>query len=454
MKRKIVSLLLAASMLTACLTGCGGSSGSESGATSGGGSSEQAAPDVEEDGAGGDEGASSGEGSASSGAVEIEFVNQKREAADTFQAIVDEFNGANPDVHVTLNTTPDGSGVLMTRASSDTLPDIMMHWPTDAQFVQFANEGLLADLSGKEYTGNVVDSYVEDMKMEDGGVYCLPISLNFMGVYFNVDKFEEAGFEVPGTWGDMIAICDEIVARGEVPFLLPNKDSWTVSQLWDNIGGKDRGGYADLYAGLDDGSQSYATDPIAIDSLEKMVLLTEKYSQGDTLSLGYDQAINDFATGGSYMFIQGSWALPSIEAANADVKVEMFPMPNEGGDMKQPVGVDCAICVSAKAAGDAAKSEAVDRFMTFLFSTESGQKYSDMDHSPSAIKGVTADIPQDKRVLDLIDTAGVIDLAVPPTGLEDTKRTEIQNVFMGTSVDEFLTWLDGEWKAAREAEGQ
>lgn len=57
--------------------------------------------------------------------------------------------------------------------------------------------------------------------------------------------------------------------KGEVPFLLPNKDSWTVSQLWDNIGGKDRGGYTDFYAGLDDGSQSYAADAIANDSMEK-----------------------------------------------------------------------------------------------------------------------------------------------------------------------------------------
>lgn len=154
------------------------------------------------------------------------------------------------------------------------------------------------------------------------------------------------------------------------------------------------------------------------------------------------------------MFIQGSWALPSIQAANPDANVEMFPMPNNSGDMKQPVGVDCAICVSAKAAADPAKSEAVDKFMAYLFSTEAGQMYSDMDHSPSAITGVTADIPQDKLVLDLIDKAGVLDLAVPPTGFEDTKRSEIQNVFMGTSVPDFLSQLDEDWKTAREAEAQ
>lgn len=442
MKRKIISLLLTAAMVTVSLMGCGKADAPDSAASRPAAESET--------------GSKTGQagGGTSDKAVEIEFVNQKREAADTFQAIVDRFNATNSDVHVTLNTTPDGSGVLMTRASSDTLPDLMTHWPIDAQYVQFAKEGLLADLSGKEYTKNVVDSYLEEIRMADGGIYCMPISLSFMGIYYNVDKFAEAGFEVPGTWGELIAICDSIVAKGEIPFLLPNKDSWTVSQLWDNISGKDRGSYTELYAGLNDGTLTYAADPIAKASLEKMVLLTEKYSQGDTLSLGYDQAINDFATGGAYMFIQGNWALPSIEAANPEINVEIFPMPNDSGDMKQPTDVDCGICVSAKAAEDETKSAAIDKFMAFMFSTEGGQIYADMDHSPSAIKGVTADIPQGKRVLDLIETAGVLDLNAPPAGLEDSKRTEIQNIFMGTGVDEFLTWLDAEWQSALAAEAQ
>lgn len=432
MKKKGISMLLVASMMIAVLGGCGTEA-------------EKSAPEAD---------GTEGSASAEEAVVELEFVNQKREAADTFQVLVDEFNAANPDVHVTLNTTPDGSGVLMTRASSGTLPDIMTHWPEDAQYVQFAKEGLLVDMKDKEYTGNVIDSYVEEIKLEDGGVYILPLSLNFMGIYYNVDKFEEAGLSIPSTWDELISVCDEIVAKGEVPFLLPNKDGWTISDLWNNISGKDRGNYKDFYAGLNDGTLSYAEDEIARDSLEKMVLLADEYSQGDTLSLGYDQAINDFATGKSYMFIQGSWALPSIEAANPDINVEIFPMPNDSGDMKQPVGVDSAICVSSKAAEDEVKGTAIDRFMSFLYSKESGQKYSDMDHSPSAIKGVEADIPQGERITELIETAGVLDVCVPPAGLEDSKRNEIQNIFMGTSVDDFLAWLDQEWVAARDAQAE
>lgn len=429
MKRKAVSLALTAAMVAAMAAGCGNASDGGASSASGGGS-----------------------GESKDGVVELEFVNNKREAADTLQKIVDDFNTKNPDIKVTLNTLPDGSGALMTRASSDSLPDLFVHRPTESEYLQIANEELLADLKDKDYTKNIKSTYIDSMTTEDGKVYLLPISLNFMGVFYNVDKFEEAGLSVPATWDELIAVCEQIKARGETPFLFPNKDSWTVSQLWDNISSKERGAYTDFYAGLDDGSQSWSGDAIAKDSLEKMILLTEEYSQGDTLSLGYDQAINDFATGKAYMFAQGSWALPSFESANPDMNVAMFPMPNESGDMKQPVGVDNGICVSAKSAADEKKGPAIDKFLSFLISTEGGQMYADMDHSPSTIEGVTADIPQDQMVLDLIDQVGELDVAVPPVGFEDAKRAEIQNVFMGTSAEDFLALMDDEWKAAREAE--
>ena len=52
----------------------------------------------------------------------------------------------------------------MTRASSDNLPDLMNHWPTDAQFVQFEDEGLLLDLSEKDYMKNIDSKYLDAVK--------------------------------------------------------------------------------------------------------------------------------------------------------------------------------------------------------------------------------------------------------------------------------------------------
>lgn len=443
MKKRIVSAILATAMVATLFAGCSNNNSSSTSSAAKDDSSSKATSSTTESGA---ESTPAGNDGAK---VEIEFLQQKREAVDTFDALIQEFQKQNPNIAVTQNTVPDAGTVLMTRAASNEMPDVLTHWPTDAAYIQFATQGRLKDLTDNACMDNVIDSYKESIKL-DGKYYTVPISLNFMGVFYDVDKFKDGGYEVPKTWDEFINLAKDIQGKGEVAFVLPDKDSWTISQGWDNIGGKDRGGeMGKFYDELRAGTTTYQDDPIAVDSMEKMIELRE-YSQGDTLSLGYDQAINDFATGTGYMFIQGIWALPSIESANPDKNVAMFPMPNDKGDMKQPLGVDVAICAGADTTGD--KADAVDKFLLYLSSTEAAQMYSDKDHSPSCIKGVEAQIPQAQAVLDLIDTAGVLDISAPPAGFEETKRSKLQQVLIDKDVNAFLTTMTEDFLAAAASE--
>lgn len=443
MKKRIVSAILATAMVATLFAGCSNNNSSSTSSAAKDDSSSKATSSTTESGA---ESTPAGNDGAK---VEIEFLQQKREAVDTFDALIQEFQKQNPNITVTQNTVPDAGTVLMTRAASNEMPDVLTHWPTDVAYIQFATQGRLKDLTDNACMDNVIDSYKESIKL-DGKYYTVPISLNFMGVFYDVDKFKDGGYEVPKTWDEFINLAKDIQGKGEVAFVLPDKDSWTISQGWDNIGGKDRGGeMGKFYDELRAGTTTYQDDPIAVDSMEKMIELRE-YSQGDTLSLGYDQAINDFATGTGYMFIQGIWALPSIESANPDKNVAMFPMPNDKGDMKQPLGVDVAICAGADTTGD--KADAVDKFLLYLSSTEAAQMYSDKDHSPSCIKGVEAQIPQAQAVLDLIDTAGVLDISAPPAGFEETKRSKLQQVLIDKDVNAFLTTMTEDFLAAAASE--
>ena len=443
MKKRIVSAILATAMVATLFAGCSNNNSSSTSSAAKDDSSSKTTSSTTESGA---ESTPAGNDGAK---VEIELLQQKREAVDTFDALIQEFQKQNPNITVTQNTVPDAGTVLMTRAASNEMPDVLTHWPADAAYIQFATQGRLKDLTDNACMDNVIDSYKESIKL-DGKYYTVPISLNFMGVFYDVDKFKDGGYEVPKTWDEFINLAKDIQGKGEVAFVLPDKDSWTISQGWDNIGGKDRGGeMGKFYDELRAGTTTYQDDPIAVDSMEKMIELRE-YSQGDTLSLGYDQAINDFATGTGYMFIQGIWTLPSIESANPDKNVAMFPMPNDKGDMKQPLGVDVAICAGADTTGD--KADAVDKFLLYLSSTEAAQMYSDKDHSPSCIKGVEAQIPQAQAVLDLIDTAGVLDISAPPAGFEETKRSKLQQVLIDKDVNAFLTTMTEDFLAAAASE--
>lgn len=352
MKKKIMAVTLCLAMVSTFAVGCGQKNETDSG------KSEE----------------------KSSGKVEIEFVQVKREAAESYTKVIEAFEKENPDIVIKQNVVPDAQEVLMTRASSDSLPDMMNHWPTDAQFVQFEDEGLLLDLSEKDYMKNIDSKYLDAVKAKDGKNYIAPYNVNFMGVYYNKDKFEEAGYTMPTKWDELIALAEEIKAKGETPFILPNKDSWTVSNLWSNIEARDLGSHEDEFEKMKAGEESFETIPEYKSSVEKMIQLLD-YANEDSLALGYDQAINDFANGEGWMFLQGSWTLPSFLSANPDFNVEFTILPNDNGKPIATQAVDTGFCVNAKVADEPEKMEAIDKFLSFALSAEGAQIYTDNDSS-------------------------------------------------------------------------
>lgn len=356
MKKKIMAVTLCLAMVSTFAVGCGQKNETDSG------KSEE----------------------KSSGKVEIEFVQVKREAAESYTKVIEAFEKENPDIVIKQNVVPDAQEVLMTRASSDSLPDMMNHWPTDAQFVQFEDEGLLLDLSEKDYMKNIDSKYLDAVKAKDGKNYIAPYNVNFMGVYYNKDKFEEAGYTMPTKWDELIALAEEIKAKGETPFILPNKDSWTVSNLWSNIEARDLGSHEDEFEKMKAGEESFETIPEYKSSVEKMIQLLD-YANEDSLALGYDQAINDFANGEGWMFLQGSWTLPSFLSANPDFNVEFTILPNDNGKPIATQAVDTGFCVNAKVADEPEKMEAIDKFLSFALSAEGAQIYTDNDKSPSCV---------------------------------------------------------------------
>ena len=173
MKKRLLAIACAAAMVVTMFAGCngGGESSTSSAAQESSGATSSAA----------DESSAAGESSTAeesseaaggelsvSGDVEIEFFQQKREAVDSFQAVIDAFMEQNPNITVTQNVVPDAATVLMTRAATNDIPEVLMHWPTDSQFVQLAQQGRLKVLDDTEALGNVMDNYLEAVKFEDG----------------------------------------------------------------------------------------------------------------------------------------------------------------------------------------------------------------------------------------------------------------------------------------------
>ena len=81
--------------------------------------------------------------SSGSGKIELEFFTQKREAADTFDKIISEFNASQEEIVVKQNIVPDSTSVLMSRAATGDLPDIIqVGGMQDSNTMQFMKEDI------------------------------------------------------------------------------------------------------------------------------------------------------------------------------------------------------------------------------------------------------------------------------------------------------------------------
>ena len=414
--KKILACLIAGLLALSSLSACSGSQ-----------STGDASKPDESQSQGGEEG---GDGEV----VELEFIQQKREAVETFDAVIAKFGESHKNIKVTQNNVADAGQVLMSRAASNTLPDLMTHWPSDATFVTFCKEGRIIDITNEDFAKGMNPAYADPIKV-DGKLYCVPVALNFMGVWYNVDKFEEAGYKVPKTWDDMIKIAEDIKSKGEVAFVLPDKDTWTIDQCMSNIYSKSLGDLTtqEIYDEVGTTDKTFADYPVLVDAAEKMIQLRE-YSDGDTLSLGYDSATSAFATGTGYMFLQGSWVYASLKGSNPDGNFAMFPVPNDDGNPKQTMGVDLAIAGTT----NSKYPDQVKEFLAYMGSVEGAQLYSDLDGSPSCVDGVEPKLDYAKAVIDQFNSNGALSMSFRPGTYQDDYRAETQGLIIDKDVQGWL----------------
>jgi alpha-glucoside transport system substrate-binding protein len=119
--------------------------------------------------------------------------------------------------------TRDLNAVLITRIEGGNPPDIA-GVPGPGQLVEFAREGQMVPLSefmDVDELGELYDeSWLELASYEDElyGIFMKATVKSL--VWYRPDVFEEAGYEVPETWDELIALSDQIVADGGTPWCI------------------------------------------------------------------------------------------------------------------------------------------------------------------------------------------------------------------------------------------
>ena len=366
--------------------------------------------------------------------LEIEFFQQKGEEGPQkgYQEIIDKFNKENPDIKITMNTVPDAGTVLTSRISSGDIPVIFSDYSTQTQFKQKVANGYVQDLSGQDFLNNVDSSSLKMTVQEDGDYYALPYSRNYIGVYYNVQMFEDNGIEVPKTWQEFTDACDKLKAAGITPMGLHGKDPGRVGHTFQacTIAWAPDG--VETIEKAVKGETKIADSDEFRSVFEKMKTLLS-YANDDALALSDTQCYENFMNGQYAMLITGSYARGTIQALNPDLKLGVFPLPNDTyEDTKTLSGIDAAICVSAQASDE--EKTAAYKFLSYLAQPDNAQIFCDYDGAPSAITGVKNNDGGIAPMIEMINAGQTHDWMA--STIDNSVITDLYNVVQGFWADQ------------------
>ena len=380
-------------------------------------------------------------GAQEDGIVEIEFFQRKREVVDLFDEIIAKFEAANPDIKVVQIHVSDHDQVLQSRLAANDVPDVLTHWPNKADYVQAALDGFYLDITNDSVADGALPGVIDSIKIAGGKNFAVPVSVNTQGIFYNKDLFKENGLAIPKTMNELISLCKKIEGMGGQPFIFPDGTDWTLEQQLRMSLVLDMDGYKlmdDIQAG-----KVKAQDVPGLKKIAEKYLKLREYAQQDTLGTTYEQACFEFATGKSFMFWQGIWAIPAIQKANPDINFSMFALPSYTGlETRVEYGVDLALVLGNT--GDEEKVNASKKFVSFIASKEIGQYYADVDGSPSALKGVVFNNEISKPLVDMVQSGKAfrnVRFRWPAGGTERS-RSATQQFLVDNDVDAWLEELN------------
>ncbi len=143
---------------------------------------------------------------------------------------------------VEFESTRDLSAILRTRIAGANPPDLAI-LPNPALLREFAADGALLPLDDVLDMNMMAADYSDawiDLGSVDNNLYGVFIKAATKStVWYNPAVFEEAGYEVPETWDELIALSDEMVADGNTPWSIGSESGaasgWPLSDWLQEI---------------------------------------------------------------------------------------------------------------------------------------------------------------------------------------------------------------------------
>lgn len=465
MKKKTVSVLLAAAMVIGTLAGCGGSANApaaEETPAAEAPAEEAEAPAAEE--APAEEATEEAAAGALEGTLKVAAFDGGY-GTDMWVEVTNKFMENNPGVTIELTAEKNLEEVISPLMKAGDYPDFVylatgreLALPetlmkdnaildiTDVLSMEVPGEGVTV---GEKIIPGFTDTLVTN-PYNDGKTYLAPMFYSPCGLWYDANLLETKGWEVPQTWDEMWELGDKAKAEGISLFTYPVAGYFDafVFGLLTQAGGADFYNRAMSY---EDGIWESAEATKVFELIGKLAEYMEPTTVGnankDNFKKNQQLVLDDKAI----FMPNGNWIIGEMaDAPRAEgFKWGFAPLPaiEAGGDR-------CAFTFFEQAWIPAAAEnpELAKAFMAYMYSDEAAEIFATAGGAIQPIEGVSQYIADEetKMIYSIYDTGAIASMggfaateAVEGVSMKETLFFTIDSIATGDKTVE-------EWQAAVE----
>jgi ABC-type glycerol-3-phosphate transport system substrate-binding protein len=224
--------------------------------------------------------------------------------------IVDDFIAENPGLmhaaspvdHEQFKTS------ILVQLAGGNPPDTFSYWA--GARIQFVVDGGRLQPIDDIWEANDMDSQFPQAVIDNAATYdmykyAVPLTLHWVGMFYNTALFEEVGAMVPSTWDELVDVAEKFKMAGKPAFALGSIEPWTAQFWFDMLLLRTAGN--DYRQQLMSGEASY-TDPEVVRAFGLWKELVDAgYFYPDANAYNWTEAANQVANGEAGMTLMGTW---------------------------------------------------------------------------------------------------------------------------------------------------
>ncbi len=429
MKRKVVSALVAVSMMAAMLVGCGDSGSSDKDGAATDNQAETPGDTDREDAADGEEAADDGE------EVTLTVLAGQSTTDAGIEDMIDEALAKKyPNITLEWECVDWGNDFQpkMQQYLQSGLPDIMIGKAQDVATYQAL--GVLGEIDAT-YVDRGLEAAKENVTV-DGKTYGLVYNALYQGVYYNRALFKENNWEIPKTQEELQKIIEECKAKGITPFASHMVDTWSVGNVTMQFM------MNDVFNKTPDWGDKFRKGEVSFADSEEMKT-AYNYNKlicdntfPETFSTEQTDCDAKMVAGEAAMKVSGSWSIQNFLDIDENFDFGIFPFPNQTGDSKLIFEPNITVMTSA----ETEHQDAINKVLDVLTGDkELAVEIYDYTKTASMLKDVTPTFanPSQTDIDAYAEEGNIVDVTLGNNQL-------VWGGFQEENAKDIAAWLQGQ----------